>query len=245
MADTGSGLDAGHRRLLHAGPDQSRPAPGDQQIHQPVRRHQNAGALMTGILQNIHDVRVAAHGGNPLLQRLYDGSGGADCLFPAAENADVAAFHCQCRRIGGDVGAALVNDRHQSQGHLLFIDGHTVGVVCLRQNPPGVIRQLHRGPDTLRHSSDAALIQPQPVQHHIGNVAPGRFQIRFVAGQDLRRVFHEAVRHGGQEAVFRLRVRVPEGAPSGFRFPNDIQCGHLLTFFAKNRVPMGSPSAMS
>ena len=50
MADAGAGLDAGYGSPLHAGPDQPRAAPRDQQIHQTVGRHEDVGAFVAGVL---------------------------------------------------------------------------------------------------------------------------------------------------------------------------------------------------
>ncbi len=65
VADAGAGLDAGTVAPFST---QARisPAPprGISRSTTPVRRHQTSGALVTGILQNIHDVRVAAGGGD-------------------------------------------------------------------------------------------------------------------------------------------------------------------------------------
>ena len=65
MADAGAGLDAGYGSPLHAGPDQPRAAPRDQQIHQTVGRHEDVGAFVAGVLYNIHDVRVSAKTSRP------------------------------------------------------------------------------------------------------------------------------------------------------------------------------------
>ena len=50
VADAGAGLNAGDGGILHTGADQTGTAPGDQQIHQAVRRHQFVGAGVAGIL---------------------------------------------------------------------------------------------------------------------------------------------------------------------------------------------------
>ena len=99
MADTGTRLNAGHGGAGHAGPDQSRAAPGDQQVHQTLGGHDVRGRLVGGVVHDVQNVRVAALGGDAGLQRLHDGAGGTVGLPAAAEHADIAGFQCQGRRI--------------------------------------------------------------------------------------------------------------------------------------------------
>ena len=127
VADAGTGLDAGHSGVFHTGADQAGAAPGDQQVHQSLGGHQLHGALAADILHNVDDVTVAAGRRDTGFQRPHNSVGGAVGLLAAAQHAHVAAFDGQRRRVGGDVGAALVDDGHQSQRHLFFIDGHAVG----------------------------------------------------------------------------------------------------------------------
>ena len=99
MADTGTRLNAGHGGAGHAGPDQSRAAPGDQQVHQTLGGHDVRGRLVGGVVHDVQNVRVAALGGDAGLQRLHDGAGGTVGLPAAAEYADIAGFQRQGRRI--------------------------------------------------------------------------------------------------------------------------------------------------
>ena len=99
MADAGARLDAGHGGAGHAGPDQSRAAPGDQQVHQTLGGHDVRGRLVGGVVHDVQNVRVAALSGDADLQCLHDGAGGTVGLPAAAEHADIAGFQCQGRRI--------------------------------------------------------------------------------------------------------------------------------------------------
>ena len=99
MADTGTRLDAGHGGAGYAGPDQSRAAPGDQQVHQTLGGHDVRGRLVGGVVHDVQNVRVAALGGDAGLQRLHDGAGGTVGLPAAAEHADIAGFQRQGRRV--------------------------------------------------------------------------------------------------------------------------------------------------
>ena len=239
MADTGTGLDTGNGGVLHTAADQARPATGDQQIHQPVGPHQIGGALVAGVVHDVDDLRIPSGGGNALLQGLHDGLGGAVGLPAAAQNADVAALHRQRRRIGGDVGTALIDNGDEAHGHLLLADGHAVGPGDLRQDAARVIRQGRQGPDALCHTRQSLFIQIQPIQHHIADGSPCLLHVPAVLRQNGGGAGHETVRHGPQQSVLSLCVPVADAGPRRPRLFQDIQCGHRSFLPARKRVPTG------
>ena len=218
MTDTGTGLDTGNGGVLHTAADQTRPATGDQQIHQPVGPHQIGGALVAGVVHDVDDLRIPSGGGNSLLQGLHDGLGGAVGLPAAAQNADVAALHRQRRRIGGDVGTALIDNGDKAHRHLLLADGHAVGPGDLGQDAARVIRQGRQGPDTLRHACQPLFIQIQPIQHHIADGPPCLLHVPAVLRQNGGGAGHEAVRHAPQS---RLRM-LGHAARVFFRISNVV-----------------------
>ena len=59
-----------------------------------------------------------------------------------------------------------------------------LGRVNFASARPGVIRQSRRGPDAVGHGADAALVQPQAVQHHGGDVPLGVGHVLRVGGED-------------------------------------------------------------
>ena len=67
-----------------------------------------------------------------------------------------------------------------------------------------MVWQLGHGTYTVGHGGDAALIQPQTVQHHIGNFAPSGLHIQGVGVKDIRCVPAETLCHGQEQAVFFL-----------------------------------------
>ena len=94
-------------------------------------------------------------------------------LLAAAEDAGVAGFQGQRRRVGGDVGAALIDDGHQPQGDLHLLDDKAVGAAHLRQHPARVIRQGGDGADAVGHGGQPLFVQIQAIQHHVGDMSPG------------------------------------------------------------------------
>ena len=122
------------------------PAPprGISRSTSPFARISSCRALVAGVLARMFRMSGSPpDGGDALLE------GGDDGLracgwprLPAAQDADVAALDGKRRRVGGDVRAALIDDRDQPQRHLLFIDRHTVRALHLGEDPPRVIGQL-------------------------------------------------------------------------------------------------------
>ena len=245
MADAGARFDAGNGGVLHTGTDQSRAAPGDQQIHQPAGLHDVVGALVAGILHDVDDVRIAAGGGDAVLQRAHDGAAGAVGLPPAAEHTDIAALDGQRRRVGGDVGTALIDDGHQSQRHLYLGDGHAVGAGELIQHTAGVIGQRGGGANAVGHGADAPLVQPQTIQHDGGDMPLRVRHILPVGVEDGGDVELQRVRHGQQEAVFLLLTGGAQCGPRGLRPLQKLYGGHITALPVRNLVPTGLPSAMS
>ena len=226
VADTGAGLDAGHGGIAHAGADEPRPAARDEQIYKALGLHDLRSALVAGILHDVDDVRIAARGRDALLECGHDGFGRAESLLAAAEHADVAALDGERRRVGRDVRAALINDGDQAERHLLFIDLHAVGVVDLREDAPRVIRQRHGRADAVGHSVDAIFVQIEPVEHDIRDMAACSVHVLGIAAQDDIALRLQAVRHGGQDAVFVLGGSVADAGPRGLRPPENVHSRH-------------------
>ena len=81
MADAGAGLDAWHGGILHAGTDEPCPPRGMSRSTK-LGLHDLRGALVAGILDDVDDVRIAAHGRDALLERGHDGLGRVESLLP-------------------------------------------------------------------------------------------------------------------------------------------------------------------
>ena len=214
VADAGAGLDAGHQGVFHAGADEPRAAPGDQQIHQANGPHQLARALPGGVLNKAHRFSGQSRLYQSLPQGLNDGVGGAEGLLAAPEDADIAAFQRQCRRVGGDVGTALIDDGNHAHGHGDPPDGHPVGTLHRAQGPAHRVRQRSHLPHALRHGGNPVLRQGQPVQHHLADSPPGGVHIQRVGGEDCVPVLPQTVRHGAQGDVLLFRAGLQQ-RPAG------------------------------
>ena len=108
MADSGSGLDAWHGRMLHAGANQPFSAPWYQKVYKPFCRHQLICAD-TGRIFNQAD-RRARHSCffQPHLHRFCDCMAAAPCFLPAAQHTGIAAFHRQGGCIARNIRTAFI-----------------------------------------------------------------------------------------------------------------------------------------
>ena len=218
MADAGAGLDAGDQGVLHTGADQPRAAPRDQQVHQPHGGHQLMGALAGGILDKAYQLPGQLHGLQPRPQGLRNGIGGAERLLASPEDAHAAALERQGGGIGGDVGAALIDDRHHPHGDRHLADHQAVGPLHCAQHPAHRVRQGRHLAHPLRHPGNPLLRQRQPVQQHRAGV--GGLQVLGVGREDLAPPGPEAVRHGQQGRIFGIRTGPHERRarrPGGFQ----------------------------
>ena len=213
MADAGSGGDAGNGGIFHAGIDQTRAAPGDQQVDKAVGSHQRIGAAAGGVLHQIYRVFRDSHGFQARFQRGYDGIGAAEGLLTAPEDTDIAAFQGQGCRIGGDVGTAFVDNGDDTHGHGGFLNFQAVGTDVLLQNRAHRVRKLYHIPDALGHTGDSSRGQGQPVQHHIGHGAPGGLQVQCVGSQNGFFSGNQRGGHGLQSCVLPVSCQ-----PGNFQF---------------------------
>ena len=215
MADAGTGLDAGHQCILDTGVDEAGTAPGNQQIHQAHGLHQHVDAVAAGVLNHAHAVLGQSCRRQSLPQSVGDGVGRGEGFLAAPENADIAALQGQCRRVGGDIGAALVDDGHHAHGDGGLFNAQAVGPLDGFQNLPHRVRQLRHLTDTLHHAVDAGRVQPQPVQHHLGHGPPGGGHVLLVGQQNVRLMVQQRVGHGGKGLVLLFRGGPQQGRTSG------------------------------
>ena len=117
MADALARPDHGDAGLPCHGPDQTGAAPGDEHIHISVQVHQFACGFMAGVLHQRDAVLRQSRKAQGLAHQLRRAAVGADGLFSAPEDADVAGFEAQGGRVHGDVGPRLENDGDDAQRH--------------------------------------------------------------------------------------------------------------------------------
>lgn len=165
MADAGARLDARDGRRFDAGADESRAAARDEQVNQAVCRHKLVRALPRGVRHQIHEGFRQADGAQALVHSRNNGCGRTVCLFPAAQDADIAAFEGEHRRVRGNVRAAFVDNGDDTHRNRSFADHKSIGPFHLSQNFPNRVRELRDLPHTVRHGGDPVLCQAQAVEH--------------------------------------------------------------------------------
>ena len=246
VADPRPGLDAGHGGLFHAGPDQPRPAPGDQQIHQAVGGHQFPRAGMAGVFHQADGALRQAHLAQPGPQRLHDGVAGGPGFFAAAQHTGAARLQGQGRRVAGHVGAALVDNGDHAHGHGGLFDQQAVGTHDLAQHGPYRVGQGGDFAHALGHVGQAARRQRQTVQHHVAHLAAGSFQVALVGRQDLVLRGDQGHRHRFQRGVLGVGVGKGQRQAGRLRGLQDLLRSHGQTSFCPmKRVPTGLPSRIS
>ena len=241
MADAGAGGDAGDRGVLDTGVDEARAASGNQQIHIAIGGHEGGGRGPGGVLDQIHRIFRHTHGGEALFQGGDDGVGRCKGLLAAAQDAHGTGLQGQGGGIGGDIGPGLIDDGDDAHGHGDFVDLQTVGPgVPLQQMAHG-IGQGGDFPDALGHTGDPVGGEQEPVQHHLGHLAGGVFNVHGVCGQNGLLVVQQSLGHGLQSRV--LLVGGQRGDGEFCRLCGFQHSFHKVT--SPKSVPMGFPSKMS
>ena len=165
MADAGAGFDARNGRRFDAGADEARAAARDEQIDQPVCCHELMRALPRGVRHQIDKRLRQTDSPQALVHGRNDGCGRAICLFPAAQDADVAALERKNRCVGRDVRPAFVDDRHDAHRDGSLADHKAVWPPYLGQNFSDGIRELCDLTHAVRHGGDTVFCQTQTVEH--------------------------------------------------------------------------------
>ena len=204
VADARSRLDTGHRGILNAGIDELCSASGDEQIHISVGFHQLVGALSGGVCNESDALCGKSCGNQTFLQCVGNGECGMKGFLPSAENAGIAAFYRQRRRICGHVGSAFIDNGDDADGHGDPADDHAVGAGHAGELSVHGIGQLRNLTDALRHGFNAAFTERQTIQHHFGDQPAGVLHIRFVCLENVFFMHQQRFRHGEERPVLRL-----------------------------------------
>ena len=106
-----------------------------------------------------------ADGAQALVHSRNNGCGRTVCLFPAAQDADIAAFEGEHRRVRGNVRAAFIDNGDDTHRNRSFADHKSIGPLHLSQNFPNRVRELCDLPHAVRHGGDPVLCQAQAVEH--------------------------------------------------------------------------------
>ena len=125
-------------------------------------------------------------------------------LLTATQHAGTARFQGEGGGIGGNVGAALIDDGDDAHGDADALHLQAVGQGVLRNDAAYGVGQCHHLADALGHVGNASLRQGEAIQHHLGDVTAGRLHVKGVGCQNLCHRLHQGVRHGEEGAIFLL-----------------------------------------
>ena len=100
----------------------------------------------------------------PVGQRFADGAAGAQAVGAAAQDRGVARLQAERAGVGGDVGAALVDDADHAERHPDPVDGHAVGPGPGGHDGAYGVAEPSDGFDAGGHGLDPRLIEGQPVE---------------------------------------------------------------------------------
>ena len=190
VAVAGARLDGRHLRVLHAGPDEPRPAARDEDVHEADGPEELGGLRVLRVVVDVGD-GVA---GQPLAKKRLaaergDGGARARSGGTALEQARVARAQAERERVGRHVGPRLVDHGHDAQGNRDLLDAQAVRVHVPADHPPervGLGRHvLHRGGD----GAHAGLVEHEAVEEplaHAGGAGGGH--VGLIRLDDLRRI---------------------------------------------------------
>ncbi len=120
--------------------------------------HHADGGAVTGGNELDGGFRQAG-GAQALGQRVADGAAGTQAVGAAAQDRGVAGFQAEGAGIGGDVGAALVDDADDAERHPHPFDGHAVWPGPGGHGCSDRISQAGDGLDPGRHGLDPGRIE--------------------------------------------------------------------------------------
>ena len=167
--------------------------------------HELHRRLVAGVLDQHERVVRQAGLRQALAQRRRDRDVRADGARGAPQERGVAGLEAQPERVAGDVGAVLVDDRDDAEGHADALHLEPVGTdpaigdLADRVGQPGHLAQAGR------HRLQPGVGEPEPVDHG-GPLARrlGRGHVLRVGGQDLRVAVEQEVGRRQQGGVLGL-----------------------------------------
>ena len=152
-------------------------------------------------------------------------------LLAAPEHTGGTRLQGQGGGVGGDVGAALVDNSDDTHGYRRLFHHDAAGALHPLENSTHRVREGGHLPDALGHACDALRAEGQPVQHDLGDGAAGGLQVGLVGGQNGLLMLHQRVSHSQQSVIFCLGVgqrHSPLGSAGLFQ---QFQCRHRTTSF--------------
>ena len=159
----------------------------------------NGGHKLDRRLRQACGLQAGLHAGG-------DGAGGFETVRSSAQDAGVAGLQAQPAGIGGDVGAALIDDADDAERYADAGDLQAVGALPLRHDGADGIGQGRHVFQALGDAFDAQFVQLQPVHQRRGGAArDGCGKVAGVGGQDFGHTGAECRRCGAQCLVLLRR----------------------------------------
>ena len=196
MADPCSGFNNGHRCILHHGLDQPCASARNQHIQIAFKMHQFRRSFSGRIPNQLYCTFRQPRCGRSLLQSVHDGAVGLDRLRSAAQNAGVAAFDANGRRIACDVRPGFKDNTDNAQRHALLQNAQSVGA------RPHLIRRADRIwqqgniAKSLRHALYPLVVQCQSFNKGgLQTLFLCSLNVAFIGRKDLRLVCNQRIGH--------------------------------------------------
>jgi hypothetical protein len=175
MANAGARFDDGNLCVFDTGADEPLAASWDEQIYLAYRRHQCRGGGSVGVGDKLKAVCGKSAFFNSFPKGFGNGDIGMNGFLSAPQYADITAFECQSRRIGGDIGTAFVDHGKHPERYGYFLNLKTVWTrFGCKYSTYGVGKGSHFQ-NGICHGVNAPFGQTQAVKHHGGDVALGIF----------------------------------------------------------------------
>jgi len=229
VAVADAGLDDRDRRVLDHGADQPRAAAGDQAVHVAVQTHEGGRDLARRVLDQRNAVLVEAGGYERGAHRPGDLHVRVQRLLAAAQHAGVAGLQADCRGVGGDVRARLVDDADDAERHRDLLHLEPAVERRAREHAADGVGEAHHVAHALGHRPDARIGERQPVDHRRREPRlAARLDVQGVRREDRRRMLDQRVRDRRERAVLPGGRGVRErkrGAPG--RFADTVQLQHV------------------
>ena len=208
------GTDAGDQALAAARHD-----------HVDVFRHgdQQAHGGPVGGFQHLHGAGRQAGRGQPFVHAGGNGLVGAERLAAAAQDAGIAGLQAQPGRVGGHVGARLVDDADHAQrhAHLAKLDpARTVGKLAHFAHR---VRQGGNLAQAFGHAGHGFFRQGQAVDHRRRQSGRhGSLHVVGVGGQQLGRIALDGIGHGQQCGILGPGIGTGQFAAGSPRRPPQV-----------------------
>ena len=160
VANSRSRFNAGHGSVFNAGFNKPLAAARNKQVYIPLRRHKLVCAGARGVFNQVYIILGKSGGYKSFFKRRNYCAGAAVCLFAAAQYANIARFKTECRRVGRNVRAALVNYSHHAHRHRYFFNIQPVSPLNILKHPAHGVGQLRHCAHTVRHGGNSRFVKP-------------------------------------------------------------------------------------